>query len=104
MSEFALGTERLNPLGGDMDKQGLYTITEAMKLLGGISRNTIYDLMREGRLASLKIGKRRFVPSHAIDEFIDVSTTTDSPSLSSKSKRMAQMPLRLVPVRGSRNR
>jgi excisionase family DNA binding protein len=48
----------------------LYTVQEAMELLGGISRNTIYNLMRDGRLASVPIGRRRFIPAHAIDDFI----------------------------------
>lgn len=87
-----------------MDKPDLYTIREAMELLGKISRNTIYNLLRDGRLASLKIGRRRFIPPHAIKDFIDASTTTDSPSVTSRSKRATQMPLRLVPVRNDRGR
>src|SRR5207302_913255 len=38
----------------------LYSIQEARKLLGGISRNTIYQLLRSGELASVVIGCRRF--------------------------------------------
>lgn len=87
-----------------MNKQGLFTVLEAMELLGGISRNTIYNLMREGRLASVRIGRRRFIPAHAIDEFIEMSTTLDSPSLTRGSKRATQMPLRLVPLRQVRSR
>lgn len=62
-----------------MNTPELYTIGEAMELLGKISRNSIYNLLRDGRLASLKIGRRRFIPPHAIKEFVDVSTNTDSP-------------------------
>jgi predicted DNA-binding transcriptional regulator AlpA len=42
------GSFDLNSGEGDMGKD-LYTVQEAMELLGGISRNTIYNLMRDGR-------------------------------------------------------
>lgn len=88
-----------------MNNKDLYTVQEAMELLGGISRNTIYGLMRDGRLASVPIGRRRFIPAHAIDDFIRISTTTESPSLSSRrSQRAAQMSLNLVPAKPLRNR
>jgi len=53
----------------------------ARKLLGGISRNTIYKLLRTGELASVLIGCRRFISSAAIAEYVARSTTTVSPSL-----------------------
>ena len=87
-----------------MNKPELYSIREAMELLGKISRNSIYSLLRDGRLASLKIGRRRFIPPHAIKDFVDASTNTDSPSASPKSKRATQFSLRLVPVRKDRGR
>jgi excisionase family DNA binding protein len=83
----------------------LYTVQEAMELLGGISRNTIYNLMRDGRLASVPIGRRRFIPAHAIDDFIKISTTTESPSVSARrSRRSAQIQLNLIPARPPRTR
>ena len=48
----------------------LYSIQEARKLLGGISRNTIYQLLRSGELASVIIGCRRFISAAAIAELI----------------------------------
>lgn len=88
-----------------MDKKDLYTIPEAMLALGGISRNTIYDLMREGRLATVLIGRRRFVPARAIEAFIDAAITTESPSVKARrSARAAQIPLKLLPTRLSRSR
>ena len=60
--------------------RALYSIQESRDLLGGISRNTIYDLMRTGRLASVLIGCRRFISADAIADLIARSTTTDSPS------------------------
>ena len=37
----------------------LYSIEQARVLLGGIARNTLYDLLRSGALASVPIGRRR---------------------------------------------
>ena len=38
----------------------------------GLSRATLYRLMAEGRLATLKIGARRLVPIAAIDRLLSV--------------------------------
>ena len=84
-------------MGGKMNStDDLYTIQEAMEMLGGISRNTIYKLMREGRLASVPIGRRRFIPGRAIESFVASATTTQSPSLADhSSRRSPQIPLGL---------
>jgi len=88
-----------------MNTKDLYTVEEAMEVLGGISRNTIYNLMRDGKLASVPIGRRRFVPARAIDDFIASCTTTESPSVTSRrSRRVAQIPLALSPLPNPRNR
>jgi excisionase family DNA binding protein len=62
-----------------MNPKDLYSIEEARELLGGISRNSIYHLLRDGRLPSVPIGRRRFISAAAIDAFIVASTTTDPP-------------------------
>ncbi len=36
----------------------------------GFSRTTLYALLASGQLRSVTIGRRRFVPREAIDEFI----------------------------------
>jgi excisionase family DNA binding protein len=65
-------------------------------LLGGISRNTIYQLLRTGELASVVIGCRRFISRAAIDELIAKSTTTISPSrVSTRSRVTGQTALPL---------
>jgi excisionase family DNA binding protein len=87
-----------------MNDKDLYTVREAMDRLGGISRNTIYNLLRDGRLASVPIGKRRFIPAQAIDDFIRMATTTESPSLGGRSRRAQQISLRLMPAVPIRNR
>lgn len=43
---------------------------EAAEILG-VTRSTIYDLMRMRILASIKIGRRRLVPVQACKEMVD---------------------------------
>jgi excisionase family DNA binding protein len=62
-----------------MYAKDLYSIEEARKLLGGISRNSIYHLLRDGKLASVPIGRRRFISAAAIEAFIVATTTTEAP-------------------------
>jgi hypothetical protein len=78
-----------------MQDRALYSIQESRRLLGGISRNTIYDLLRTGQLASVLIGCRRFISADAIADLIARSTTTESPSrVSCRRRRLpAQQPL-----------
>jgi excisionase family DNA binding protein len=47
----------------------LLRVEEAARLLN-IGRAAVYDLIRSGRLQSLKIGKSRRVPREAIDRVI----------------------------------
>ena len=63
-----------------MQDRALYSIKEARELLGGISRNGIYALLRTGELASVVIGCRRFISGAEIAALINQSTTTVSPS------------------------
>ena len=51
-----------------MDKL-LLTPEEAADVLG-LSRSTVYDLIRLGELTSVKIGKARRVPIEACREFV----------------------------------
>jgi Helix-turn-helix domain len=81
-----------------MQDRALYSIQEARKLLGGISRNTIYRLLRTGQLASVVIGCRRFVSPAAIGELIAKSTTTISPSLASTRSRMTGQSILRLPL------
>src|SRR5690242_9196318 len=58
----------------------MYSIAEARERLGGISRNSIYALLRSGELASVVIRCRRFITAAAIADLITKSTTTVSPA------------------------
>ncbi|TLY99031.1 MAG: helix-turn-helix domain-containing protein [Gammaproteobacteria bacterium] len=75
---------------------------EARKLLGGISRNTIYHLLRTRQLASVVIGCRRFISRAAITELIARSTTTVSPSRASTRSRQAGQAALPLPLPSSR--
>ncbi len=63
-----------------MDR-ALYSIEETRARLGGISRNSVYAMLRAGDLPSVVIGCRRFVSADAIAALISNSTTSISPSL-----------------------
>jgi len=47
----------------------LLSIKHACRLLG-LSRTSLYALLASGKLRSVTVGRRRFVPSDAIEEFI----------------------------------
>jgi excisionase family DNA binding protein len=44
-------------------------VDDAARVLN-VGRSTVYDLIRSGRLRSIKIGRRRLVPREALDAFI----------------------------------
>ncbi len=47
----------------------LYQVTDAMRLLS-LSRTVIYELIRSGRLRSVKEGRARRIPAAAIRDYI----------------------------------
>jgi excisionase family DNA binding protein len=87
-----------------MDKRELYSIEEARKLLGGIARNTIYELLRNGDLSSVEIGRRRFVSATAIADFIAGATKSSMDSKSAtRGRNPNQLALRLLRQRRPRS-
>jgi hypothetical protein len=60
--------------------RALYSIEETRARLGGISRSSLYAMLRTGDLPSVVIGCRRFVSAEAIAALISHYTTTISPS------------------------
>jgi excisionase family DNA binding protein len=50
-------------------EQQLLTVPEVMAVLR-LGRCTVYDLMRSGRLESIKVGRARRVPAAAVDAFV----------------------------------
>jgi excisionase family DNA binding protein len=49
----------------------LYRVDEAMFLLS-MSRSVIYELIRSGRLRSVRQGRTRLIPASAITEYIEL--------------------------------
>ncbi|WP_298454848.1 helix-turn-helix domain-containing protein [uncultured Cellulomonas sp.] len=47
----------------------VYRVEEAAQALR-VSRDTMYELIRSGRLRTIKVGSRRLVPVLALDEFV----------------------------------
>ncbi len=96
------GRVALHRAEGIMQDRALYSFQEARKLLGGISRNTIYRLLRTGELASIVIGCRRFISPAALADIVAKSTTTISPSLASTRSRLTAQAVLPPPLPTSR--
>ncbi|RCG32986.1 DNA-binding protein [Sphaerisporangium album] len=47
----------------------LYRIPDAMKVLG-LGRSVIYELLRSGRLRSVREGRARLIPATAIRDYV----------------------------------
>lgn len=43
---------------------------EAAQLLS-LGRTKVYELVRSGRLGSVKVGKRRLIPRKALEQFVE---------------------------------
>lgn len=107
-----ISAARRSKIERTMQERDLYSIDEARERLGGISRNSIYQILRTGQLASVVIGSRRFVSAAAIAQLITKSTTTESPTeaaarapIRSKRKRdLAASPLLIHPKRSDVHR
>jgi len=89
-----------------MKDRELYSIEDARFLLGDIARKTLYDLLNSGELASVTIGRRRFIPAAAITAFIGATATYIAPSerRAQGTRRAVQMPLQLEPAPPRRGR
>jgi excisionase family DNA binding protein len=48
----------------------LYRVEEAAEALR-LSRRTVYELIRSGRLRTVKVGSRRLVPVAAVREYVE---------------------------------
>ena len=81
-----------------MKDRDLYSIEEARARLGGISRNTLYQMLRKGELASVILGCRRFIAADAIAKLIRTSTTTNSPAVDSTRSRQAAQKFLSLPL------
>jgi excisionase family DNA binding protein len=53
-----------------IDRRLCVTVPEAAKMLG-ISRNFCYQLVREGKLPSIRFGKRILIPLAALEKMLE---------------------------------
>ena len=52
-------------------KKGLVTVEEAVNYLPCKTSHVVYNMIYQGRLKSVKIGRRRMIPAKAIEAFIN---------------------------------
>ena len=55
------------------------SVDEAARLLG-ISRNLAYDLVREGRLPHVRLGRRILVPRFGLEQWLAREANVDPPA------------------------
>ena len=48
----------------------LHDIETVRRLLGGLGRTTVFQMIRMGELGSVRVGRRRMVPQSEIDRYI----------------------------------
>ncbi|MFE2500405.1 helix-turn-helix domain-containing protein [Streptomyces rubiginosohelvolus] len=56
-------------IGGPAIPPALYRVPDAVRALG-LSRSVVYDLIRAGRLRTVKEGRTRLVPASAITDYV----------------------------------
>lgn len=54
------------------------SIAELQSMLR-ISRNTAYELVRSGKIRSVKIGRTYRIPRAAVEDYLNVSCQTEKP-------------------------
>lgn len=52
----------------------LQPIPEVRRMLGGISRGKLYELIDEGHLRRVKVGSRTFITTASIDAYVESLT------------------------------
>ena len=72
----------LSPLGDDSAAAAsqdphsgrlAYSVDEAARLTG-LSRDLLYDEMRRGNLAYVKVGRRRLITRHHLQQFLGIAS------------------------------
>ena len=58
----------------------LLTLEEASQRLGGLSRTKLFELMREGHLRPVKIGRRTFLTLDVLRQFVTDQAQASEPS------------------------
>lgn len=53
----------------------LYPEGEAREQLGGISRSTLYQLIKDGKLTPTKLGRRVFIAADELERYVSTLKT-----------------------------
>ena len=70
----AVGAERL-----------AYSVNEVSQLTG-LSRDLLYDEMRRGNLAYLKVGRRRLITRQHLDQFLTANREASAPGPGARTR------------------
>lgn len=54
----------------DAPERKMYPVEETRDKIGGISHTTFYELVKAGRIRTVKLGRRTFVMADEIDRFL----------------------------------
>jgi Helix-turn-helix domain len=49
----------------------LVPIPEARQVLGGIGHTTVYELIKRGEIVKVNIGRRGFITSESLEDYLD---------------------------------
>lgn len=55
----------------DVSLRRMYPVEETRERLGGISHTTFYELVKGGRINTVKLGRRTFVMADEIERFLE---------------------------------
>jgi excisionase family DNA binding protein len=55
-----------------------YSVHEAARLIG-LSRDLLYDQMRQGNLSYIKVGRRRLITRQHLEQFLDTAPGAERP-------------------------
>ena len=62
----------------DTSKRLLFSIEETQHCLGDLGRTTLYRLINDGEITLVKIGRRSFVTSESLQEYVNRLTVAAS--------------------------
>jgi excisionase family DNA binding protein len=68
------GRDPVPPDPGQPAERLAYSINEAARLTG-LSRDLLYDEMRRGNLTYVKVGRRRLITRHHLQQFLGVASS-----------------------------
>ena len=56
------------------------SVSEVRELLGGISRNTVYSLLRQGQIPSVRCGRRILIPRQRLMRWLGIAPEPEQPT------------------------